>query len=204
MAPKGNHIENYFMNWTKSCTIGQGEELQRDCHRGALVGKPVWQREQLWPNGSWCLIPPGAVWHDSTNLAAVLANGRAKDFFVRCEDEDEFAIICQAVPHAVERDEKGEYRVARDEDGKMKGFWGFFAVMRDVTRQHKDIQSRAVHMLASEGHVQELSKKAKAHDAAVDDAAKSKLEAELLKKQLEDLKRELNAEKAMSALKKGK
>ena len=201
---KGLYIENYFMNWTKSCTIGLGEEMQRDYHQGKLKNKPRWEQETLWPDGSWCHIPPGAVWHDGGNLASVLAQGRSKDFFVRCEDEDEFAIICAAVPHAIEKDDKGEYRVLRDAAGKLKGFYGFFSVMRDVTRQHKDIQSRAIHMLASEGHVQELSKKAKAHDAAVDDAAKSKLEAELLKKQLEDLKRELNAEKAMSALKKGK
>ncbi|HNA97846.1 MAG TPA: hypothetical protein PLC19_00155 [Marmoricola sp.] len=201
---KGLKIENYFMNWTKSCVIGLGEEYQRDYHRDKLKGKPVYERETLWPNGEWCFIPPGAVWHDSGNLASVLANGRAKDFFVHCENEDEFKIIAEAVPHAIERDDKGEFKLVRDENGKLKGWYGFFSVMRDVSRQHKEIQAKAVHMLAAEGHVQELSKKAKERDAAVDEAAKLKVESELLKKQIEDLKREVNAEKAMAALKKGK
>jgi hypothetical protein len=199
MAAKGNHIENYFMNWTKSCTLGHPPEYRNKiAGRSSYDSLKPWEKPQFWPNGEWCFVPPGAVWNDSANTASVIASRPDQiRFFVQCSDENELKIIQESLPDRV-----GD--IVRDDTGALRGFYGFFAVMRDVTRQHSEIVRSSVNLLASEGHVQELSKKAKAHDAAVDDAAKSKLEAELLKKQLEDLKRELNAEKAMSALKKGK
>lgn len=198
-SAKGFKAENYFMNWTKSCTLGHPPE-----YRNKIAGRSTyndmkeWERPQFWPNGDWCFVPPGAVWNDLNNIAALIANRQEQiKFFVRCEDETEFGIIKEALPDRI-------IEVVRDSEGKLKGWYGFFSVMRDVTRQHSEIVRSSVNLLAAEGHVQELSKKAKERDAAVDEAAKLKVESELLKKQIEDLKREVNAEKAMAALKKGK
>lgn len=192
MAKKNGHeIKNFFMNWTKSCTIGL-DPSQKDAHYSdKLLNKPVWERAQLWPNGGWCFLPPGAVWNDSTNLATPIAERHAMTFFVRCEDEDEIKIIKDAVGPAM-----GE--VVKDEAGKVRGFYGFFACMRDVTRQHNEIMSKSVSFLSSEQHVDSLRKKAEAAEKAVEEAQRFKSEAEIFKKQVEDLKRELAAEKTMA------
>lgn len=199
MATKknGHEMKNFFMNWTKSCTIGLDPSMQRDYHADKLKDKPVWEREQLWPDGRWCFLPPGAVWNDSSNMATPLAERHANRFFVRCEDEDEIKIIKEAVGSAM-----GD--IVKDETGKVRGFFGFFAVMRDVTRQHNEIMSKSVSFLSSEQHVDSLRKKAEAADKAVEEAGRFKSEAEIFKKQVEDLKRELAAEKAMAVHKAAK
>jgi len=180
-------VEKYFQNFTKHCTIGLSPEALKALGRipdHVNQDKP-WEHPSRYMGGVDWFLPPGGVWADPAGYFTIMTQGVYNfQVFVHCDDEEEFNSLQSDHPELV---------AIRDEEKKIKGFYGASYVLKDVTHLHDEIISNAVALMSGYEHVKTLKEEAKAKDKIISDHRKeidavkadfekAKLELQLLKK----------------------